>query len=167
LSVTGRIRIIAASWPGVVGCSVSRSGRGYADGGPGIHRAAKRRAPSDTGKGHRRHRPADDVDEEGSPAIAAGEVAFQGLNVEGQFIAFKLWRFQHDDSVLHGTVLAEDRDGRVRWVLGKAVVTRAPVRDDIRGELVAGRSYRTIGEDDGMGHHPGQSQRISLQRRAT
>ena len=56
---------------------------------------------------------------------------------------------QHDDGVPHRAILAEDGDGGVRRILGKTVVTRAPIRDDIGGELVAGGSNRTIGEDDG------------------
>src|SRR5438046_2204570 len=87
-SVAGRIGIVATSRAGVgrsVGCcSISRG-----PSGPGIHRATKRRAPSGTGKRHRRHRPADDVDEESRPAIAAGEVTFEDLNIERQFFAFE------------------------------------------------------------------------------
>ncbi len=149
LSVAGRIRIITASRAG----GVARRGRRCVRVRRSICRRSvlpphrlRRRHTSRRGTpcaGRRRqrtwrHRPADDVDEEGCTAIAAGEIAFEDLNIERQFIPFELWRFQNDDSILYGAILAKDGDRGVRRVLGKAVIARTPVRDDIRGELVAG-----------------------------
>ena len=102
LSVTGRIGVVAASRGRrgrvAIGIGVGRrigrrANRSHANGSTGVHRSTKRRAPSDTSKGHRRHRSADNVDEEGSTAIAAGQVAFEDLNIERQFVTVELWRF--------------------------------------------------------------------------
>ena len=67
----------------------------------------------------RRPTPANDIGVNGRPMMsikraappsAASNVTFQGLYVERQLVAVEFWRFQHDDGILHGTILAEDGD---------------------------------------------------------
>src|SRR5512134_1286633 len=86
-SVTRRIGVVAAGGPvrraiccGRADCCGSRV--------PGA--AAERGAACDARVGKRRERPADDVDENGSGTVAAGQVAFQHVHVEYQTVAIEL-----------------------------------------------------------------------------
>ena len=66
---------------------------------------------------------AEAIDEERRRAVAAGQITFEHIHVEGQPVALELRRLQHHDGIADfRPVRAEHRDGGVRRILGKALI---------------------------------------------
>ena len=120
-----------------------------------IERRAARRSPGNAGKRQRREGQTDDVDEYRRRAVGAGEIAFQRPHIEGDIVALGFRRGQYNDDILYGrSILAQHRDGGVRWILGEAVATLGPFLEQMGGERVASRADRTVCEDDGVRSDP-------------
>jgi hypothetical protein len=84
------------------------------------------------------------VDEECRRPVAAGQFAFEHVDIEGQPVAIELRRLEHHDGVADfRSVLAEHRDGGVRRILGKAlfaVVARRPFFQQVGREGMTRRA---------------------------
>jgi hypothetical protein len=87
------------------------------------------------------------VDEESGGAGGVCQVSFEDGHIEGQIIAFEFRSLNHD-RVLGRAVRAQDRDGSVGRILGKAVIAYVPLLDEVRREDMACRANRTISENN-------------------
>ena len=80
--------------------------------------------------------------------VGARQIALNHLNIERQFIAIDLRRFEDDNNITYRcAVFTQDRHGRIRWVLAKAVALRPFVQHG-RSKRVPRRSHRPVGEND-------------------
>src|SRR5208282_6233023 len=84
------------------------------------------------------------VDEEGSGSRRLGQASFEHRHLEGQLVAFELWRLQDHDGILNSIALrAEHRYRGVRRILGKTLASLIPFLEEILGQHVPCRSNRT------------------------
>ena len=111
-------------------------------------------AARDAGKRQRRARQADDVDEDRSRSVGAGQISLQDLHVEGQPIAVRAAGLKDDDGItdFEPSLLKTDTVA-FGGSLAKLSVpvphssSRCAVSD------MPGRPDRTVSEDDGVLRH--------------
>src|SRR5712671_3122266 len=166
-SVTRRIGVVPARRPGV-----RAIGRG-SDGRPAIKGASAHvadAAHTDTAKTDTANAAAvgkpESVDEDRSRSVRAGQVALEDIHVEREPVAFKLRSLEHHDGITdRRSVLAENRNGGVGWILGEALavlVSWRPFLKQVHGERMPRGPHRAIGEYDRVGRYADQRQLSTL-----
>src|SRR2546430_1300208 len=86
----------------------------------------------------------------------AGELSFNGLHAERRLVAIQLRILLPHDRVFYRTIFAQDRNGCVRRILGKAVVALPPFCDHVSGGLMTRRPDWAIGKYDRARRYTGQ-----------